>query len=103
MKIIKLLFCFSLILLLSSCTSSSTIMTSEKMNNLELGMTKDQVVSILGKGYTIAEKRVDNGVNLEVLSYRNLYKDDEFYMFVFTNDKLERWYRDLLPKYETAK
>ena len=97
----NLLYLFTM-LLLSACVSSVR-MTSSKMNQLELGMTKEQVITILGNGYTIAEKRVEAGNQVEVLSYRDFYKDDEFYMFLFTNDKLEKWHRDLLPKYETIK
>jgi len=73
-------------------------MTSEKMNRLELGMSKEQVTQILGIGYTIAEKRIQDSNEIEVLSYRDFYKDDELYMFLFKNKKLEKWYRELLPK-----
>lgn len=73
------------------------------MNKLELGMSKKQVTEILGTGYTIAEKRIENTIEVEIISYRDFYHDDEFYMFLFTNDKLEKWYRELLPKYETPK
>ena len=66
-------------------------------------MSKEQVTAILGNGYTIAEKRMEDGNQIEILSYRDFYKSDEFYMFLFTNDKLEKWYRELLPKYETVK
>jgi hypothetical protein len=72
------------------------------MNKLELGMSKVQVTNILGSAYTIAEKRIEDNNKIEVLSYRDFYKDDEFYMFVFKNDKLEKWYRELLPR-ETTK
>ena len=87
------------VLILSSCASfSAAIMTSTNMNKLELGMSKEQVTHILGSDYTIAEKRIEDNTKIEVLSYRNFYKDDEFYMFVFKNKKLEKWYRELLPK-----
>lgn len=68
------------------------------MNMLELGMSKVQLAKILGSGYTIAEKRIENDKQIEVLSYRNAYFTDEFYMFVFKNEKLEKWYRELSPK-----
>jgi len=88
-----------LILILSSCaTFSAAIMTSTNMNKLELGMSKEQVTKILGSDYTIAEKRIEDDKTIEVLSYRDYYHNDEFYMFVFKNDKLEKWYRELLPK-----
>ena len=98
----KYLLCFIITFYLFSC-SSAVRMTSSNMNKLALGMSKNKVTNILGTGYTIAEKRIENGVEIEILSYRNFYEDDEFYMFLFANDQLERWYRELLPKYETGK
>lgn len=87
------------ILIVSSCaTFQVAIMTSSNMNKLELGMTKEQVSKILGSDYSIAEKRIEDNKTIEVLSYRNYYRNDEFYMFVFKNNKLEKWYRELLPK-----
>lgn len=90
-------FIFSafVILMLSSCASLSVAhMTSTNMNKLELGMSKEQVTQILGSDYTIAEKRVEDNKKIEVLSYRQFYDNDEFYMFFFKNDKLEKWYRE---------
>ncbi|MDL2247112.1 hypothetical protein LJC05_00070 [Bacteroides sp. OttesenSCG-928-J23] len=75
-------------------------MTSSKMNKLELGMSKKQVTLILGQNYTVAEKRLENNLEVEVLSYRNFPNDDEFYLFLFKDGKLEKWHRELLPKYE---
>ncbi|MDU1892149.1 MAG: hypothetical protein E6767_15805 [Dysgonomonas sp.] len=92
----KMLFSF-MILLMTACSTVS-VMTSSKMNKLELGMSKEQVTSILGKEYTIAEKRIENGVKVEVLSYRNYpQNEEEFYLFLFKDNKLEKWYRELLP------
>jgi len=86
-------------LFLNSCVSTRFAdMTSEKMNKLELGMSKEQVTQILGIGYTIAEKRIQDSNEIEVLSYRDRYRNDEFYLFLFKNQKLEKWYRELLPK-----
>lgn len=99
MKTKKFLLFFLLMLVLTAC-SSVVRMTSSNMNKLELGMSKKQVTSILGTEYTIAEKRIENGNQIEILSYRDFYKDDEFYLFLFVEGKLEKWYRELLPKYE---
>ena len=73
------------------------------MDQLALGMSKNEVTNILGTGYTIAEKRMENGVEIEVLSYRDFYEDDEFYMFLFEDNQLKKWYRELLPNYEKVK
>lgn len=94
-------FIFSafVILLLTSCAAFKlTPMTSSVMNKLELGMSKEQVTTILGPDYTIAEKRIEDGNKIEVLSYRDVTYSGEFYMFVFKNDRLEKWYRILQPK-----
>lgn len=85
------------VLSLSACSSLSVMsMTSQKMEKLELGMPKEEVTRILGDAYTIAEKRIEDGKPIEVLSYRDI-KGDEFYMFVFINNKLEEWYREIVP------
>jgi len=68
------------------------------MDKLELGMTKQQVTKILGSSYTIAEKRIEDDKQIEVLSYTNYNETDTFYMFVFKNDKLEKWYREFAHK-----
>jgi hypothetical protein len=87
------------IVLLSSCVAYTAVhMTSSNMNKIELGMSKEQLTQILGSTYTIAEKRVEGDKAIEVLSYRELYDNDEFYMFVFKNDKLEKWYREFKEK-----
>mgnify|MGYP003623415695 CR=1 FL=1 len=101
MKTKILLLTFFASLLFIGCTSV-TRMTSSNMNKLELGMTKEEVTNILGKEYTIAEKRIENGVEIEVISYRDFYRSDEFYLFVFSNNKLQKWYRELMPRYSTV-
>ena len=99
---IRICILFIIVLITTAC-SSVVNMTSEKMNKLELGMSKQQVTEILGSNYTIAEKKIENGVQVEVLSYRDFYKDDEFYMFIFKNNTLERWHRELALKQEVVK
>lgn len=42
-----------IIVLITTACSSVVNMTSEKMNKLELGMSKQQVTEILGSSYTI--------------------------------------------------
>lgn len=86
--------------LFSSCISLATLIESpgEKMNLLELGMSKKKVTTLLNSYYTIAEKRQMNDITIEVLSYRFNFTD-EIYMFVFENDSLIEWYRELVPQY----
>ncbi len=72
------------------------------MSRLKLGMNKGEATHILGSSYTIAEKEVKDGDQIEVLSYRNLPYDDEFYMFLFKNNKLTKWHRVFKPKYKSS-
>ena len=88
-----------LILLLHSCAFMQVAhMTSSNMNELKLGMSREQVTQILGSDYKIAEKRLEDNNEIEVLSYRDHFENDEFYLFVFKNQKLDKWYRELFPK-----
>ncbi len=98
-RLIILLFIVST--LFTSCISLASLIESpgEKMNKLELGMSKQQVIAILDSYYTIAEKRQDNDITTEVLSYRFNYTD-EIYLFIFENNKLVEWYRELVPQYQ---
>lgn len=80
-----------LAIILTSCggqLSLSSKMNSEYMDKVELGMTKEEVAAFLGKEYAIAEKRIDEGIQIEVLSYRDLYNTDAYYLFVFKNNQL---------------
>lgn len=91
-----------MIFVLTSCMSLTNL-TSSAMNKLELGMSKIQVEQILGKEYTIAEKRIENGIQIELLSYRSFYNINEYYMFLFKDDRLEEWYRDIYTEHATVK
>lgn len=87
--------------ILSSCSPALlSQMSGNKMDKLELGMSKEQLTAILGRGYAISEKRMEEGNLIEVLSYRNYPQEREFYLFVFTNNELKEWYRELEPVYE---
>ena len=69
------------------------------MNRLELGMSKEELISHLGRNFNIAEKRMENGKQIEVLSYRNYPYENELFKFVFINGRLEEWYQELVPVY----
>lgn len=99
----KRLLLYILTLILMTACSSVVSMSGTRMNDLELGMTKEEVTKILGDKYTIAEKRIERGFLVEILSYRDFYKDDEFYLFEFKDNRLEKWHREIVPQYEVLK
>lgn len=87
-------------LLVSSCSFGIFPgFNNRNMNRLELGMSKEELVSHLGRNFTIAEKRMEGGKLIEVLSYRNYPHESELYKFIFINGRLEEWYQELIPVY----
>ncbi|UXD70213.1 outer membrane protein assembly factor BamE [Sphingobacterium faecium] len=58
-----------LAVILSSCSGVRiATMRQSKMEQLELGMSKSQVVNILGSSYSIAQKEINNTDTIEVIS-----------------------------------
>lgn len=99
MKKFPLIIFSVFLLMMSSCAAFDVAyMTSTKMNALELGMPKELVTKILGNDYTIAEKRMEGSTRVEVISYRNNRQTDEVYKFLFKDNKLEKWYMELVPR-----
>lgn len=89
---------------LSSCSGTRiATMRQSKMEQLELGMSKSQVITILGPSYSIAQKEASTQDTIEVISYRNVPFDEEFYLFRFKNNKLEKWHREFQPVYKEIK
>lgn len=96
MKRFLLLLPFFIIVSCSGYRISS--MKKSNMEKIQLNMSKSQVSNILGSSYTITEKRVEATDTIEVISYRNFPYVDEFYLFRFKNNKLERWDREFQIK-----
>lgn len=79
------------VLIMASCGSYTSM--KDSLKNVELGMTKQQVISIMGNNYTpIAAIDSPDG-KLERISYSNsVYEVD--YIFVFRNGKLFEWHKE---------
>jgi outer membrane usher protein FimD/PapC len=92
-------YCAFVTLILSSCGALSFPVNSSKIQKLELGMTREEATRILGQDFQIVEKRIENGNEIEVLSY--VYSHQEFFLFRFINGKLEEWNREFFPRTET--
>lgn len=91
----KLLFSTLIVVLFAACASHS-----KTIRDIELGMSKQQVVSIMGKGY-ISESSVQHpDGNVEIISYTSSAYDASStlittkYILHFLNGKLVEWYRD---------
>lgn len=91
MKHLTILFLIAL--LSSSCTAFKT----PNFSNINIGMSKEEVVKRLGNKYTIiSAKKYDDGV-LEIFQYLKVpaiaatSSDTEYNWFFFFNNKLDEW------------
>jgi len=64
-----------------------------KINDLELGMSKAEVTKILGKHdrTPVMLDRAENGIVYETISY--VLSGPTIYYIDFENDKMVRWYK----------
>lgn len=90
---IRKTLCFiMLILCLSACSSFvSTWNFSSNVKRVCQGMTKEQVISIMGKSYNVEEAVNRPNGYVEAISYNT---DEAYYLFKFTDDRLEEWHRE---------
>lgn len=63
------------------------------IKKVEIGMTKSQVVSIMGNSYDSAGARKSyNGTTQEAIKY--VVNEDVWYMLYFEDGKLVEWFKD---------
>jgi outer membrane protein assembly factor BamE (lipoprotein component of BamABCDE complex) len=85
--------------LLTCCVSNRiTWSTNDNIKKIALGMSKDQVVAILGKDYLVASSSKDDyGKPIEILAYKSdVYEE---YKLKFVNAQLTEWNREYTNKY----
>lgn len=87
----KIITTLTLILLLTSCASTLNVMnTDSNMKKLKIGMTKEEVVSIVGNHYEI----IGANKHTEMIGYQ--YATNEIYILKFENNKLVEWHKEWL-------
>ena len=86
----KILTGLLLFLLFSACGTLNN--TSDRAKKLELGMTKKEVINIMGKGYRIVSASQTPEGALETLRYESSVDYD--YMINLLNGKLVEWYEE---------
>ena len=92
-----LIFCIGC--LLTACISNHiTWSTNANVKKLALGMSKDQVIQILGDDHMVASSSKDErGNRIEVLAYKSdVYEE---YKLKFVNAQLTEWNREYTNKY----
>lgn len=91
-RIILSLAIFSCILSFSSC---GTMNLGSKLKKVEIGMSKKEVINILGTGYDQVAARDTPDGTLEILRYYNATIDGTIpYTVSFLNGTLVEWYRE---------
>ena len=85
-KITLLLFCT---ILLASCATWNSIISADKnMRKLDINMTKNEVVDIMGNNYEV----INRTENTFVLGYKS--SDEGIYMLFFEDDLLKEWNKE---------
>lgn len=67
------------------------------MRQIELGMSKDRVISLLGKDYKPASAIEKDGNLFETISY-NAGHDNEEYVYYFKNGILQKWRKEIMTQ-----
>ncbi len=77
-------------------TGCAAYKIESKMQQIELGMSKKKVVSILGKNYNIVGARITPEGAIESISYlsTNLGNEDSYYILSFKDGKLVEWFKE---------
>lgn len=97
----KLIAIAFFVLLVASCATSKY--TSPR--GVRLGMTKEDVVELVGKSCRmVSAKKTPEGI-YETMEYikREKGMNDEIFVYYFFNDELTEWYTDILDPKEARK
>ncbi|WP_029904562.1 hypothetical protein [Prevotella sp. 10(H)] len=81
----KFLFVLFMTILLSACGTAY----NTQLKQVELGMTQDQIVSLMGEKYTVVEEK--NYAN-QTIMYKDKFKN--LWYFQFVDGKLYKWYKE---------
>lgn len=86
----KILFIAFIATVLSACSSMKVY--NSALKQIELGMTREQVVSLMGDKYKTTGISSAQGKEQETLEYKDMYKNHFF--FVFLDGHLNKWYKE---------
>jgi hypothetical protein len=77
-------------ILFSSCGVTGSMNMGRKIKNVEIGMTKKEVIDILGNTYEVMAARDTPDGTLEVLRYSGFW--GHTYIVNFVDGKLVEWF-----------
>ena len=101
LKKMKWLYVLLATFLLTSCgTLMQPYQMDSKMKDIELGMTKKKVISILGKDFESAGARMTSEGSIETISYKTASMTENtegYYLLSFKDGKLVEWFKEKYP------
>ena len=90
----KLLFTLFVVTILSAC--GNTKVYNSALKQIELGMTQEQVIGLMGKDYVVTNQSFQNNRDYVTLEYADMYKNHWF--FNFEDNYLVKWYKEVQTK-----
>lgn len=84
----KLLFALLIATLFTACGAAY----NTQLKQVELGMTRDQIVTLMGDKYVTKETKKVGASQSETIEYKDRYK--YHWLFRFENDKLVEWWKE---------
>lgn len=84
---------------LTGCVSNGiTWSANANIKKIALGMSKEQVIQVMGNDYLVSSSsKDDDGNNIEILVYKS--DSHEEYRLNFVNNRLTEWNREFTNKY----
>jgi len=92
----KLLFILFASIIFASCATFYGPNLNELSKRLELGMSRQESVSIMGKDYFIESSSQTPDGKVEILHFRSAYYQE--YLLYFLNDELVEFHRYIPPQ-----
>ncbi len=68
----------------------------EARSDKGLGMSKEEVVALMGDKFTTSGQQQSTGTTFETIEYQDMYKNK--FIFNFENNKLVKWLPELKDK-----
>lgn len=89
----KLIFALFITTILTACSSK---IYNSALQKIELGMTQEQVIDLMGNDYTVTNEQIVNNQEQVTLRYIDYFKNQWY--FNFLDNRLVKWYKVAEPQ-----
>ena len=86
----KIIFALFITTILAACSTPKIY--NNQLKQIELGMTQEQVTTLMGKEYTVVNQQFVNNQDEVTLKYVDYFKNQWYFMFV--DNYLVKWYKE---------